>query len=176
MPRHRLGVVLLVPEPWSVEVDGLRRALGDEALRRIPSHITLVPPINVREEDLPAAFDVLHGASAACPPLDLVLGPVATFTPVNPVAFLAVSGAPELMARLVGLKDDLHAGPLDRPEDWPYVPHVTVASDLPEERLLAAVAVLADYRAEVAFERATVLAEQPGHVWVPVADAALGGP
>lgn len=174
MPRHRLGVVLLVPEPWSVEVDGLRRALGDVALSRIPSHITLVPPINVREDDLPVAFDVLHEASAACPALDLVIGPVATFSPVNPVAYLRVGGAPEAMARLVGLKDDLHSGPLDRPEDWPFVPHVTVAADLAEDRLLAAVSVLADYCAQVPFERATVLAEQPGRVWVPVADAALG--
>jgi 2'-5' RNA ligase len=169
-------VVLLVPEPWSIEVDGIRRALGDEALPRIPSHITLVPPVNVRDEDLPAAFDVLHAASADCPPLDLTLGPVASFTPVNPVAYLAVSGAPAARAALVGLKDALHAGTLDRPEDWPYVPHVTVATELTEDRLLASVSVLADYRADVRFERVTVLAEQPGRVWIAVADAALGGP
>ena len=169
-------MVLLVPEPWSIEVDGIRRALGDEALARIPSHITLVPPVNVRDEDLPAAFDVLHAASAACPPLDLTLGPVASFTPVNPVAYLAVSGDPAARSDLIGLKDALHAGSLDRPEDWPYVPHVTVATELAEDRLLASVAVLADYRADVRFERVTVLAEQPGRVWIPVADAALGGP
>lgn len=174
MPRHRLGVVLLVPEPWSAEVDGLRRALGDEALARIASHITLVPPINVRDDDLPAAFDVLHAASAACPPLELVIGPVASFTPVNPVAYLRVGGTPEAMAHLVGLKDGLHAGPLDRPEDWPFVPHVTIAADLPEDRLLGAVSVLSGYCAPMTFERVTVLAEQPGRVWVPVADTALG--
>ena len=174
MPRHRLGVVLLVPEPRSLEVDGLRRALGDEALSRIPSHITLVPPVNVHNEELGVAFDVLHAAAAVCPTLALTLGPVTSFMPVNPVAYLAVSGEPEAMSCLVGLKDDLHSGPLDRPEDWPYVPHVTVASELAEDRLLGAVEVLADFRVDVAFERVTVLAEQPGRVWVPVADAALG--
>jgi hypothetical protein len=52
MGRHRLGVVLLVPDPWAAEVDGLRRALGDEALDRVAPHITLVPPSNVSDEDL----------------------------------------------------------------------------------------------------------------------------
>lgn len=172
MPTHRLGVVLLVPDPWRAEVDGIRRALGDEALVRIASHITLVPPVNVHEEDLPAAFDVLHAAAAACPVLDLTLGPVATFAPVNPVAYLKVSGAPEAVSHLVGLKDALHVGKLDRPESWPFVPHVTVA-ELPAQRIEAALTALADYKVQTRFERVHVLAEQPGHVWEPITHAAL---
>lgn len=174
MARHRLGVVLLVPQPWSTEIDGVRRALGDDALGRIPSHLTLVPPINVRDDELPTAFDVVHAAAGACPVLDLHLGPVSTFAPVNPVAYLSVSGAAPTMSHLVGLRDAMLSGPLDRPDDHPFVPHVTVANDLPEDRLAACVDVLAGYGADVSFERAHVLAEQPGRVWVPVADAALG--
>jgi 2'-5' RNA ligase len=174
MGRHRLGVVLLVPEPWSTEVDGLRRALGDESLRRIPSHLTLVPPVNVREDDLAATFDLVHEVAAGCGPLQLHLGPVASFAPVNPVAYLRVAGEPFEIARLIGLKDDLHAGPLERPEDWPFVPHVTVATDLPEDRLAAAVSALSELSIDVAFERVHVLAEDEDRVWNPVADAALG--
>jgi 2'-5' RNA ligase len=174
MGRHRLGVVLLVPEPSATEIDGLRRALGDDALARIPSHLTLVPPVNVREDDLPAAFDAVHAAAAVCPPLTLQLGPVATFAPVNPVAYLAVAADPVTMASLVRLRDELHAGPLDRPADHAFVPHVTVASELADERLAASVEVLADYAAEVTVDRVHVLAEQPGRVWVPVADAPMG--
>ena len=175
MPRHRLGVVLLVPEPWSIEIDGIRRALGDEALARIPTHLTLVPPINVREDDLPVAFDVLHAAAGTCPALDLSLGPVATFAPVNPVAYLAVSGAPVAMSHLVGLKDGLLTGPLERPEDHPFVPHVTVANELPDDRLAAAELALSELHIELTFTRVVVLAEQDGHVWTPVGDAPLGG-
>jgi 2'-5' RNA ligase len=175
MGKHRLGVVLLVPEPWSIEIDGIRRALGDEALARIPTHLTLVPPITVRGEDLPAAFDVLHQAARACPVLDLTLGPVVTFAPVNPVAYLKVSAAPAPMSQLIGLKDALHAGPLDRPEDWPFVPHVTVA-ELPQPRIDAALVALADYTADVTVNRVHVLAEQDGHVWTSVADAPLARP
>jgi 2'-5' RNA ligase len=174
MGRHRLGVVLLVPEPRSIELDGIRRALGDESLGRIPAHVTLVPPVNVRDDDLGATFDLLHEVAAGCPPLELVLGPVASFAPVNPVAYLKVTGDAGELARLVGLKDDLHAGSLDRPEDWPFVPHVTVATELPEDRLAAAVVALSEISVPVRFDRVHVLAEQEGHVWVPVADAALG--
>lgn len=176
MARHRLGVVLLVPEPFAVEVDGIRRALGDGALGRIPSHVTLVPPVNVRDDELAAAFDVVHQAAAACPPLELRLGPVVSFAPVNPVAYLKVSGEVPAQASLVRLKDDLHAGPLDRPEDWPFVPHVTVADDLPEDRLVAAQVALSELSVDVTFERVTVLAEEAPRVWTPITDAALGGP
>lgn len=174
MARHRLGIVLLVTDPWATEVDGIRRALGDSALGRIPAHVTLVPPVNVREDDLAAAFDLVHAAAAACPPLELRLGPVASFAPVSPVAYLAVSGAPDVLAQLVRLRDDLHAAPLDRPADHEFVPHVTVATELPADRLAAATAALAAFDVAHRFERVHVLAEQPGHVWVPVGDAPLG--
>lgn len=174
MARHRLGVVLFVPEPVATEVDGLRRALGDDALGRVPPHVTLVSPVNVRDEDLAESFDLLHAAAAACPVLELELGPVTTFAPVNPVAYLAVTGSPVAMSELVGLRDALQVGPLERTSDHEFVPHVTIANELVEDRLAASVGVLADYRASVAFTRVHVLAEQPGRVWEPVADAALG--
>ena len=63
MARQRLGVVLLVPQPLATEIDGVRRALGDGALDRIAPHITLVPPVNVAERDLPRAFTLVRTAA-----------------------------------------------------------------------------------------------------------------
>ena len=60
-------MALLVPEPVAAEVDGLRRALGDGSLGRIPPHLTLVPPVNVAEDDVPKALSVLRQAAAARP-------------------------------------------------------------------------------------------------------------
>ena len=94
MARQRLGVVLLVPQPLATQIDGLRRALGDGALGRIAPHITLVPPVNVAERDLPKAFSVVRPAAAAWPPSPCALGPVATFAPVNPVAYLRSAATP----------------------------------------------------------------------------------
>lgn len=174
MARQRLGVVLLVPQPLATQIDGLRRALGDDAFGRIPPHVTLVPPVNVTERDLPVALEVVRRAAAATPTLALTVGPVATFHPVNPVAYLSVDGDDDQIEALTHLREACLAAPLDRPQDHEFVPHVTIASTLDDERLAAVTAVLTDLVVHVAIERVHVLAEQAGRQWVPIADAPLG--
>src|SRR5436190_16516649 len=174
MARQRLGVVLLVPQPWATEIDGVRRALGDGARERIPPHITLVPPVNVQDRDLPRAFTVVRTAASTIAPLTLRIGPVATFAPVNPVAYLQVGGEPQVLEALGRLRTSCLQGPLDRPSDHDFVPHVTVADELAEARLAKVVGLLTDWVAETTIDRVHVLAELPGRVWKPVADAPLG--
>ncbi len=174
--RLRLGVVLLLPPGVAAEVDGLRRGGGDPALGAIPAHLTLVPPVNVRPDDLAAALAVLRAAAAGSPPaLALTVGPAATFHPVTPTAFLAVGGS---LHGLHGLRDRVFSGPFERRLDHPFHPHVTLTTDQPPERLTAMVMALADYRAAVTVERVTVMAERRHsngrRVWTPLADAALG--
>lgn len=165
-----------MPQPLSTQVDGLRRALGDGALGRIPPHITLVPPVNVPEREVTSAFAIVRAAAAGVGPISLHVGPVATFQPVNPVAYLAVDGEPEQVDALVTLREGCLAAPLDRPQTHDFVPHVTVADELPAARLDASVAALADFDATTTFDRVHVLAEQPGRMWVPIADMPLGRP
>ena len=174
MARQRLGVVLLVPQPLATQVDGLRRALGDGALGRIEPHITLVPPMNVAERDLPQVFSTVRLAAGAVAPLALRLGPVATFAPVNPVAYLRVGGEPSVLDALDSLRASCLRGPLERTPDHEFVPHVTVANELAPLRLDDAVTALADFWADVTFDRVHVLAELSGRVWRPIADAPLG--
>lgn len=174
MARQRLGVVLLVPQPLATQVDGVRRALGDGALGRIEPHITLVPPVNVAERDLPKAFSIVRAAASAAAPLALRLGPIATFAPVNPVAYLRVGGEPQVLDALERLRSACSRGPLERTLEHEFVPHVTVAESLAPARLDAAGVLLGDFSAQVTFDRVHVLAELPGRVWRPVADAPLG--
>src|SRR5688572_1459388 len=129
MARQRLGVVLLVPHPIATQVDGIRRALGDGALGRIEAHLTLVPPVNVAERDLPKVFAIVRAAAATVEPLALRLGPVTTFAPVNPVAYLRVGGEAPVLDALERLRNGCLQGPLDRPQDHLFVPHVTVADE-----------------------------------------------
>ncbi len=177
MARVRLGVALLVPGPAAAEIDGLRRALGDGALGRMPPHLTLVPPLNVNIEALPAALAVLRSAAAAAGPIGVMLGPVATFHPDNPVVFLSVASAVGGAGREVhDLRDRVFRAPLARALTWPFFPHVTLADDLAPDRIPAALAALADYSAAVTFDRVHLLREGAGRVWAPVADVALGPP
>jgi 2'-5' RNA ligase len=168
MSRRRLGVVLLLPEPAATEVDGLRRALGDGTLGRIPAHLTLVPPVNVREDDMPATLEVLRQSAAQTRPLDLRLGPATTFHPTTPVVYLGVDGN---VAALHDLRGRVFRAPLDRPLTLPFVPHVTLADEMEVDRIAAAVSALADYVVDVRFEAVHLLEEGRGRVWRPVADA-----
>ncbi|MBA2283342.1 MAG: 2'-5' RNA ligase family protein, partial [Acidimicrobiia bacterium] len=52
MARHRIAVALLVPQPQAAELDGLRRALGAAERERVPPHITLASPVNLRDAEL----------------------------------------------------------------------------------------------------------------------------
>jgi 2'-5' RNA ligase len=168
-----LGVALLIPSPGREEIDGLRRALGDPALSRNPAHLTLVPPVNVRDDDMTAALEVLRAAAAATRPFRVALGPPATFLPDNPVVYLAVArGGSEVRA----LRDRVFTPPLERTLTWPFVPHVTIADDAAPERIPAALTALADYFVEVVFDRVHLLREEDGRRWQPIADAPFSAP
>jgi 2'-5' RNA ligase len=180
MPRRRFGVVLLVPEPWATEIQGLRRGLGDPARERVAPHITLVPPVNVRVDDVAEALRILRAAGirqgAA---LTLDLGPAASFVPTSETGYLAVGGAHAALAALDALRLAVFTGPLERSLDHPFVPHCTIADGVARERIAAGVEALADYRATIAFDRLHLLEEQrlEGHRrWVPVADAPFAAP
>jgi 2'-5' RNA ligase/GNAT superfamily N-acetyltransferase len=173
-PRRRLGVALMLDPPWSIEVQGLRRALGDTSLVSVAPHLTLVPPVNVRTGELTAALDVVRKAAAREDgPFSLELGPVATFMPTNPVLYLAVEGAG--MASLRRLREAVVAGPLSRPDRWPWVPHVTVADQAPPEQTEAALVSLRHYRSDLPFDRVVVM-EERDRQWRPLSDACLGPP
>jgi 2'-5' RNA ligase/ribosomal protein S18 acetylase RimI-like enzyme len=173
MPRMRLGVALLVPSPQAEEIHGLRRALGDPALRRVPAHLTLVPPVNVADRDLRDALDVLAAAASATRPFSLVLGPPATFWPDNPVIHLPTDGD---VAAVEDLRLRVFRAPLARPLTWPFVPHVTIADEAAPGRIDAAVSALSSYRTSVRFERVHLLQEGPERRWTVAADAAFRVP
>jgi 2'-5' RNA ligase len=171
--RRRLGVALVFDSPVSDEIDGLRRALGDRGLGRIPAHLTLVPPVNVRSADIPAALSRLRRAAACVRgPMRLTLGPVASF-PANPVLYLEVGGE---MDSLRSIRDAVFAPPFERLLSHPWIPHVTIADSVEEERVRAGIAALSRYARVIDVDRVVVLEEQAGRVWTPFADAALGPP
>ena len=177
MPKLRLASALLVPTPVATEIDGLRRACGDAMLGRVDAHVTLVEPINVREDALEEVTRVMRDAAvAASGPITLTFGPARSFHPDSPVLYLAVDGD---LDELTAIRAAMRTGPLARDAAWPFVPHVTIGTDLSEERLEAGVEALAGYSTTVTLTHLQVLQEtrDPDEVrrWRPIADAALGG-
>ena len=172
--RYRLGVALLLDPPVADEVDGLRRALGDPALGRIPAHLTLVPPVNVRTDQLPAALARLRAAASVVGgPIQLTLGSPTSFLPFNPVLYLDVGGDTGELRRL---RDAVFAPPLERKLSWPWVPHVTLADGIEETRIRSGLAALDRFAVVWPVERLVLLQENSGRLWRPLADVALGPP
>jgi 2'-5' RNA ligase/GNAT superfamily N-acetyltransferase len=185
-------VALLLDPPVAVEVEGLRRALGDTSLGAVGPHLTLVPPVNVRADEVVQAVDVIrHAAYDQSGPLQLGLGPVASFFPTSPVVYLALSG-PSL-GDLARLRRAVLAGPLLRPARWPWVPHVTLADSATDDRIASSLVALGSYAAELVVDRVvlmeetvttdgtilssgTVAAKGARRRWLPIADACLGRP
>ena len=156
----------------------MRRALGSPSLLTQAPHITLVPPVNVRDDDLDAAVAVLRAAAQHCArTLDFCLGPVVTFSPVSPVLYLQVGSDAETLVRLRRLHEDLFVAPLLRRVDFDYVPHVTVHESADRGTIDAALVALQEFHATVCCERVQLLRQDPtDRTWRPLADYALNAP
>ncbi|MBV6508914.1 MAG: hypothetical protein JJLCMIEE_01981 [Acidimicrobiales bacterium] len=177
MPRRRLGVVLLLPPSVSTEIDGLRRACGDPSLGLIAPHVTLVPPVNVREENLAEALGIVRRAGASAVPFLARVGPPDSFAPHSPVLHLPLDDTGGAIARL---RASVFTGPLAREVSWPFVPHVTLCDELAEADLVAAKQLLSHYERDIELDALAVLEQRRDaeglRRWVAVAETPLGAP
>ena len=145
-------------------------------MTRIAPHLTLVPPLNVSEDDLDDVLAHVHAEARKSLPIAIELGPLATFWPRTPVLYLEVNGD---LGALSQLRRGLASGPLGPPlgrKSREFVPHLTLDQRIEPGRLHHALEALADYRAVHCFERVTILDQHADHRWWPLADAALGRP
>ena len=105
----------------------------------------------------------LERISSKIGPFPMRLSGSGTFRPVSRVVFVKVTEGAEQCARLESL---VRSGPLAEPRAFPYHPHVTVAHDVSDDRLDAAVSLLAGYEAQFAVESFTVF-DGIGDGWQP---------
>lgn len=183
MSRHRLAVALLAPPAEAEAIDVLRAALGVPEPFGVPPHVTLVPPTNVAGAEVSVVLDVLRRVAAGGRPLTLDIGPATTFAPETPTVHLGVTGSD--MDALRSLRGGLRAGPLDRPDVWPFQPHVTLLEHAATELIDAAIVSLAGVRQQWSVPAVHLLEqrrnppEHPQHgqaFWVPIREEPLGGP
>ena len=139
-----IGVALAIPEPWASELQDYRLSVGDTTATMIPTHITLIPPIEVDEDDLAEVEKHLTEVASATSAFRIHLRGTGTFRPVSPVVFVTVV---EGISACEQLAVALRRGPLSVELQFPYHPHVTVAHDVAQENLDEAETVLRDYRA-----------------------------
>jgi len=176
--RERLAVALVLEGPTATEIDGMRRALGSSARARIAPHITLAPPVNVPADRLEDVLAQVRAVASSQGPIDVQLGPVATFWPATPVVYLAVSGA-ERALESIHRELSSPEGALSPPRartSRPFVPHVTLDHRVDPERIDHVLPALCSYEVAYRFERLSVLKWDPSQAWLEIADVGLCRP
>lgn len=171
MPRSRLGVALLLPDPMRAEVLGLRLAVGCPSIDTQPPHLTLVPPVNVRDDEVESALDLVRIISAQSNSFRVRVGPVETFSPVSPVLYLGVHG--DDVERMVEFRSGLFAGPLRRKVSYEFVPHCTIHEAASPELIASGLHALAGYRRVVDLTTVDVLRQEDDRVWRSLASFPL---
>ncbi len=122
-----------------------RESLGDTSAAGIPTHVTLVPPIEVSAANLPAMMAHLSGAAALTDRFQVLLRGTGTFRPISPVVFVTLAQG---ISACEQLAQRIRTGPLAVDLDFPYHPHVTVAHHLGEQQLDRAFSELADFECQ----------------------------
>lgn len=165
-----IGVALAVPEPWAGQLQQYRAGVGDATARMIPTHITLVPPVEVGADDLAAVEEHLAGVAADSVRFRVHLRGTGSFRPVSAVVFVAVVEGISHCERLSGA---LCQGPLAVQLAYPYHPHVTVAHDLAEDLLDRAFGELADFECDFEVSGFVLYAHDRVSGWQPVREFGL---
>lgn len=166
-----IGVAVAVPEPWGSELREYRARTGDSSAAWIPTHITLVPPVEV--DDVARVATHLAAAAAQVQAFEVHLRGTGTFRPVSPVVFVNVVRGISQCEQLAAMA---RSGPLAVDLEFPYHPHVTVAHHLDDEGLDRAFAELAGFECEFEVEEFHLYLHDDHVGWRPTREFALRTP
>jgi 2'-5' RNA ligase len=165
-----IGVAVAIPEPWATELQDYRAAVGDSTASRIPTHITLVPPTEVDDEQLEKIEDHLAAAADEVGAFCVHLRGTGTFRPTSPVVFVSLA---EGISQCEQLAQVVRRGPLAVDLAFPYHPHVTIAHHLTDEQLDQAFDELADFECEFDVEDFKLYVHDEDLGWRPTRYFAL---
>jgi len=165
-----IGVAVAIPEPWASELQNYRTSVGDTMATTIPTHITLLPPTEVSEDELEKIEAHLADAAAAVPAFDVHLRGTGTFRPVSPVVFVTLV---EGISQCEQLAHAVRRGPLAVDLAYPYHPHVTIAHDLADAQLDQAFDELAEFECEFDVDEFHLYVHHDERGWTPTRYFAL---
>lgn len=166
-----VGVSIAVPDPYGEHLREQRRAFGDVLADRIPTHITLAPPLHVEKDGVEAFAEDLRELTEVYEPFQVSLLGTGTFRPISPVVFIAVSeGIAQIEVLAEGVRKAIGA-PVP---EFPFHPHVTVAHNLEDAALDRAMTELSDFRCSFVVDAIHLYVDDAERGWVPTHHFGLG--
>jgi len=178
-PERQYALVAYIQDSIGEFVENLRREIHP-AHAHLPAHITVLPPRCLQGTEAEAR-ELIERVCYEANPFEVSLGDVENFMPKTPTVFIRVAFA---AYRLRELHDRLNIGALAFDEQWPYMPHLTIAK---VDTLEDATAVLDVARQrwakfqcprKVSIEQLTFVrqVDDSNTNWIDLAPVHLGGP
>jgi 2'-5' RNA ligase len=159
-----VGVVIKVPEPWGEDLTQWRIGFGDPHAEKILAHITLLPPLRMSREKFQNFPTRLESELGGLRAFEMSLGPIGSFRPVSPVVYLEAHAEGSTLQTVH--QAVWHAADCP-PQRHPFVPHCTVAMDVPDSVLDAASSALENYAARWTVPEIAILTRDAQGFWSP---------
>jgi 2'-5' RNA ligase len=137
-----ISVSIAVPAPFAGDLQRLRASFGDPSAGSIPTHVTLLSPTEITDDQVPEIHAHLERVAAAQQPFTMRLRSTGTFRPVSPVVFVQVAGG---ISECERIEQAIRTGPLKRDVRFYYHPHVTIAHLVDDAAMDRAFNELASY-------------------------------
>ncbi len=156
-------------------MENLRRELHPD-LPHLPAHLSILPPRPLQGSE-GSALELLERICGNEEPFEVTLGDVETFIPVTPTVYIRVLGA---AAHMSELHSKLNTEALSYKEEWPYIPHLTIAKMSAAQAAEAAFQMAHDRwtrysgSRRILLERLTFVREDEENCWVDLALIPLG--
>jgi 2'-5' RNA ligase len=174
MENPRYALVAYVRSPVGEFVEKLRQELHPAA-PHLGAHVTILPPRRLHGTEQ-QALDLLEEICGRVDPFEIELGDVETFVPVTPTIFICLA---RTAYRLRELHDQLDRDSLKCSEEWPYMPHMTIAKMASQAQAEQAYGVAQQRWAafkgvrRVRVEELTFVREKEDNCWVDLAPVPL---
>jgi 2'-5' RNA ligase len=174
MQKQRYALVAYVNGPAGEFVENLWRELHP-GLPHLAAHLTILPPRLLQgTED--SALEVVERVCGQAEPFEVVLGDVCTFAPVTPTIYICV----DVASGMCNLHGILNTEVLAFQEEWPYIPHMTIAKMASEELAHEAFRIASERWAgyqgirRILLERLSFVREEAPNCWIDLAQVRLG--
>lgn len=123
-------IAMIPPESVRNKADNYRKRY-DTQYGQIPAHIKLVEPFEYPEENISDLISRIKEIAAKSRPVTLSFHRIGTFYPANPVIYFGIQDKSDII--------NLHHALLEKipqaRDHYAYVPHLTIARDLPNDEL-----------------------------------------
>jgi 2'-5' RNA ligase len=175
MQPARYALVAYVRGSAGEFVEQLREQLHPDQ-PHLAAHLTILPPRCLQGDEL-AALELLEEICSHAEPFEITLGEVESFVPVTPTVFIRVAHSGYRMREL---HDRLNKQVLEAHEQWPYMPHLTIAKLSTEGQAQEAYETARDRWQQFSGSRRilvkelTFVREREANLWVDLAGVPLG--